>query len=267
MTRNPEIHVVTTISTCKVKKTPRPQIARWRRVRFEMLPIFLQARNSSLRMPRKVSTPFLENLTLLEFIIVRLRERGASRIFILTSSEEEDDEIEALGEKHGVTVFRGNLNDVQQRFIDATAFFDIHTFARVTADNPFVDYRLIEQAFLSHLENSANYTSSKFNRTFPIGIEIEIVDTQALLLARQAQQSPEASEHVTPFLYSPAANRLDSVRVQEFCRNSDVLSRQSVTVDTLLEFRRAAMTAKKLGPKASSASWEELVRIQLDLNS
>lgn len=228
------------------------------------LPVLIQVRNASHRLPRKASRSFIWGLTLLDFVIERLRSRGAEDVFVLTSTSSEDDVIEEISAARDVEIFRGSLYDVQHRFIEAAEHFNLDIFARATADNPFVDYRVLQQAWKLHCEYRAGYTSSKLNTTFPIGIETEIVDSSALIQARKISKSAHDREHVTPYLYSsPEYGLGGGIQVQDFSRTRDHLSDLSLTVDTYEQFSVASDLASLNGVSGLQKNWEKLLEIQI----
>lgn len=223
------------------------------------IPFLLQVRTGSRRLPGKALKVFFDGMSLLEYAIERLYSRGAENIFVLTSTLPEDDAIEEICLSKRVPVFRGDLSDVQSRFINGARHFRANTFARATADNPFVDARLVQQAWQLHEEHGADYTSSKLNTTFPDGIETEIVNLDALIEVRELDRDEYCREHVTPYFYRSNQSGLRFLRVQDFSRNPDELSEGSLTIDTSSEFARLTNLARRIGHDGMKRGWEEIL--------
>ena len=76
----------------------------------------LQARVSSSRLPGKVLKPILGEPMLARQLERAKRSQRMDALVVATSDRAEDDPIQTLCEKQGVACFRGNLNDVLDRF-------------------------------------------------------------------------------------------------------------------------------------------------------
>jgi spore coat polysaccharide biosynthesis protein SpsF len=179
-----------------------------------MILAVLQARMSSTRLPGKVMRP-LAGEPMIGRQIERLR-RAASldRLVVATSTGAEDDPLAAYCEGLGAPVFRGPLDDVLGRFAAAAeAFGPAEAVVRLTADCPLADPEVVDEVVRTHLASGADYTSNVLpNRTFPKGLDVEAVRTEALLSAAREAADPYEREHVTPFLYRrPERFRIASV--------------------------------------------------------
>ena len=110
------------------------------------IPILIQARQSSSRLPSKVMTPFCGDMKMIEFQYLRLREKFEN-VTVATSKDKSDDEMcEYLSDK-GINYYRGSLNNVMQRLIDCydmNACSSDEWFVRVGGDDPLVSTEGIE---------------------------------------------------------------------------------------------------------------------------
>ena len=98
---------------------------------------------------------------------------------------------------------------------------------RLTADCPLADPVLVEAVLARHLDRGADYTSNVFPRTFPRGLDCEVMTAAALRTAHAEATDPAEREHVTPFLYRrPERFALANMR------NDVPLGREGWTVDT-----------------------------------
>ena len=101
--------------------------------------VIVAARMSSNRLPGKATKELL-GIPMLSFLFKRLKSGDAEyEIILATSENEEDDVLEDLAVAEGVSVYRGDLNNVVQRYIRAANNNNIETVVRVTADCPFAD--------------------------------------------------------------------------------------------------------------------------------
>ncbi len=174
----------------------------------------LQARMSSSRLPGKVLAPIL-GVPMIGRQVERLRRsRRIDRLTVATSVHPSDDDLAAWCEGAGLSVFRGPLDDVLDRFCGVlTDFPQTSTVVRLTADCPLADWTVIDQVIAHHAASGADYTNNTTpERTFPHGLDAEAVRPDALRAAWTEAKDPYEREHVTPFIYRrPDRFRLASV--------------------------------------------------------
>ena len=104
------------------------------------LGIIIQARTGSTRLPSKMILPFYGNDGILSILLSRLTLcKLADSIIVETSSLSPDDAICYLVREHRVKCFRGDENEVLDRFIQAARYYGISKIIRFCADNPFLD--------------------------------------------------------------------------------------------------------------------------------
>lgn len=163
----------------------------------------IQARMSSTRLPGKVLKE-LSGRPILYHIIQRIKSvKSIDKIIIATSQKQSDDPIEQFANAQGVACFRGNENDVLERFFNAAQTFGAgegDLIIRLTADNPFVDPGVCEELLSYYRENSFSYVTTD---GYPLGVGTEIFSFCALRDAYLNAQEPYEREHVTPFMYHP----------------------------------------------------------------
>ena len=133
-----------------------------------------------------------------EAVLMRSEHLAAAR---LTSSEANLvlDALAAVVEGVGLRVHRGPLRDVLARFIGA---LDAHGPAdhvvRLTGDCPLADPAVIDATIDHVLAAGADYGSNTPpHRTFPKGLDVEVMTAGALRAAAARAASPEEYEHVT----------------------------------------------------------------------
>ncbi len=163
-----------------------------------MILAILQARMSSSRLPGKVLMP-LAGAPMIVRQLERLRRSSRiDRIVVATSTGQEDDAIEAAVSQQGIAVHRGPLNDVLARFLGALEAHPAEHVVRLTADCPFADPRVIDDTIALHLAAGGDYASNTPpHRTFPKGLDVEVMTADALRRAGALANSPEEREHVT----------------------------------------------------------------------
>lgn len=158
---------------------------------------------SSSRLPGKVLAPILGQPMIARQIERLARSRCIDRIVLATSAEPSDDPLAETVSALGVIVVRGPLQDVLGRFLMALDQIpDAELVLRLTGDCPLADWRVID-ALIAHLEASgADYANMAMPRTFPHGLDAEVMRPAALRRAGAEATSAHDREHVTPYIYS-----------------------------------------------------------------
>ena len=190
--------------------------------------VFLQARSSSKRFPRKVLYE-LDGTPMIIFQINRiLATRSVSQLLVVTSNEESDDELCKTLERRGINFFRGSLSDVNFRFREALNFLNINQgyVMRLTADCPLVCPEILDLGIKKAAENSWDYFSNTVQRTFPDGLDFEIFNVKSYLSQPNNQLSDHDREHVTSYFY----NRRDEYLIGQLVSSVD-FSDIRLTVD------------------------------------
>ena len=166
-----------------------------------MIVAILQARMTSSRLPGKVMKPIL-GMPMIGRHIERLsRCDSLDRIVCSTSKDPSDDGLATYGEGLGVRVFRGSLDDVLGRFQGAATVYGAEHVVRLTADCPLADPTVIDACVWRHIETGADYTSNTLERSYPDGLDVEVMTAAALRTMSAEARDPYEREHVTPFLY------------------------------------------------------------------
>ncbi|AYV45007.1 flagellin modification protein FlmC [Caulobacter flavus] len=168
-----------------------------------MIVAVLQARMSSTRLPGKVLADVAGAPMILRQVERLRRAASIERLIAATSDQASDDALARALEAAGVEVFRGSLDDVLGRFAGAVAGLEEDDqMLRLTADCPLADPRLIEALIARHLASGADYSATTLpHRTYPIGLDAEILSVGLLRLMAREATDPYEREHVTPFVY------------------------------------------------------------------
>jgi len=179
----------------------------------------LQARMSSRRLPGKVLAPVL-GLPMMQRQIERIRfSTTIDRLVVATSTMDEDDAIATLCNSVGQPCFRGPLDDVLGRFVGALdRFGPADHVVRLTADCPLIDWNVIDLCVLEHVASAADCTSNAIERSFPDGLDVEVIRASALRAAAAAAQDRESREHVTPFIYAHP----ETFRIRHITQSEDL---------------------------------------------
>ncbi len=199
----------------------------------------IQARAGSTRLPGKVLAP-IGGRPMLELLLHRVASLAVDSLVVATTVYDRDDAVAEIAERCGVPVVRGPEHDVLARFVQALDAHPASTVVRLTADCPLTDPRIVEAVIARHHERGAAYTSNVLPRTFPKGLDVEVVHADALRAANDEATDTREREHVTPFVYRrPERFELANLR------SGRRLGNERWTVDTAddLEWVRRAFDA------------------------
>lgn len=198
--------------------------------------LVVQARMGSTRLPGKVLAD-IAGRPLLAFLLERLAPLPWDRV-VATSELAHDDAVATTATAAGAAVIRGPEQDVLARFGRVIEEYAPDLVVRLTADCPLADPALITMAVERQEVTGADYVSNTVVRTFPDGLDLEVVRAPALLEAVVEATDPFDREHVTPFVY-----RHPERFSHEVLRNEVDLSAERWTVDTAddLEFVRSVV--------------------------
>jgi spore coat polysaccharide biosynthesis protein SpsF len=157
----------------------------------------IQARYSSERLPGKM----LKNISgkpLIFHIVQRMRQsKMIDKVILATSTEGSDDILEETAMELQVNCFRGSLNDVMDRFVQAGKEFHAKNIVRICGDNPLIDPLYIDKMVKCHLREKADYTNCCTE--IPIGTAGEVVSFERLEAINRQSLDRCYREHVTTY--------------------------------------------------------------------
>jgi spore coat polysaccharide biosynthesis protein SpsF len=164
--------------------------------------VIVQARMGSTRLPGKVLMD-LEGRPMLERQLKRLAlARTPDVIAVATTTDPHDQPIVDLAVRLGVPFTRGSEDDVLDRYVQAAAEHAAEVVVRVTADCPLIDPPVLDKCVDALLADpTLDYASNTVTRTYPRGLDVEVLTRAVLEVAgREATRSADR-EHVTRFIW------------------------------------------------------------------
>lgn len=217
----------------------------------------VQARAGSTRLPGKVLAD-LGGQPMLDFLLARLEPlRAYAPVVVATSTEARDDAVAEVALQAGVAVTRGPEADVLARFLVALGQHPADHVIRLTADCPLTDPGLVAAVVHRHLATGADYTSNVLPRTFPKGLDVEVVRAGVLRTAGAEALDPAEREHVTPFVY----RRPERFRLANLA-HGEPLGAQRWTVDTPADLETVRTIVAQVGmARARRMRWEEILSV------
>ena len=192
---------------------------------------------------------------MLAFMLARLESVRCDDLVVATSTDGRDDAVAEVAADAGVSVVRGSESDVLARFVAALDAHPADVVVRLTADCPLIDPEVVNEAIAVRAATGADYVSNTLVRTFPDGLDVEVLTADALRAAAAEAVDPVEREHVTPFVYRrPERFRLAAVVGPE------PLGHLRWTVDTADDLDRIRTIVAALGDPLT-AGWREIVAV------
>ena len=206
-----------------------------------MITAIIQARLNSSRLNKKILLK-IENKNLLEHLFSQLSySTHIDKKIIATTINKIDDEIENFAKLQNITFFRGNPLNVLDRYYRCAKFFNLETIVRISGDAPLIDPSIVDKTIEYYKKNNFDYVSNFFNRSYPIGTEIEIFSFKTLEKCWMNAKKSSEKEHVTPFIYNhPELFKIGHI---EYKKN---ISHLHWTVDQIEDFKFIELIFKKI---------------------
>lgn len=162
----------------------------------------IQARVGSQRLPGKTLADVCGH-PLLWYVVQRTKlARLVDQVVVATPDTAEDMAIHAACDEWGVTCVAGPGPDVLKRLALIAELWQPDLIVRITADCPLIDPDVID-ATIEQLRDKATWASNIQPRTWPDGLDVEVVTRLGLQLLDRLTDDPRDREHVTPLLYQP----------------------------------------------------------------
>jgi len=213
---------------------------------------------TSTRLPGKVLKPLMGK-PMLWHQINRLKACPLiDEIVIATTENSTDDPIIDFGRKIQMRVVRGSEKDVLSRYNKAAKMTAAEIVVRITSDCPLIDPDIVGRVILHLRENPEkfDYVSNTVRRTYPRGLDTEVMWRDVFdRMVRMAQSEP-AHEHVTWFIHQeqPSLFRLGNIVDNE--DNSDL----RWTVDTPQDFEMVKAVYETLHLDTHQVKYRDLVK-------
>ncbi len=165
----------------------------------------IQARTGAIRLPNKVMADIFGK-TMIERVVTRVQRAKLDTVVIATTRNPMDDAIASMCNHKGWACFRGDEEDVLDRFYWASVVYDADVIVRICCDCPLIDWEIINYAIDWYNHISVDYVSNKIPPSWPLGLDVEVIRFSAL---KQAwEEDTKYREHVTPYIYKSGKFKL-----------------------------------------------------------
>ena len=205
----------------------------------------IQARMSSSRLPGKVLKK-VQDKTLIEILIHRLLlSKKIDKIIAAISLSKSDDILARHLDEKGCQYFRGDEQNVLDRYFKAAIQTNASTIVRITGDCPLIDPVIVDNTIEKFFEKKVDYCSNNNPPTFPDGLDVEVFSFNAIKKAHKEAVDLHDLEHVTPYIISnPNFKKFNYI-------NKEDLSHERWTVDDGNDFIVVENIIKNFSPNLS----------------
>ena len=224
-----------------------------------MTGIIILCRYNSTRLPGKILRK-LKGKPILQYIVERLESAGLKdNLVVCTSSQPSDDPIAAFCIENALRCFRGDLDDVAQRFLDCALEYNFTYAVRINGDNLFLDPTLIKKMSIKAETENVNFLSNVKGRTYPKGISVEIVKTSFYRNCFD-RFSPSDHEHVMTYFYRVEAPGM------EFVFNPEPAEKElDFAIDTEDDLTRAEKILNKMTKNHTEYNFKEIIKLSEEI--
>jgi spore coat polysaccharide biosynthesis protein SpsF len=200
----------------------------------------VQARIGSTRLPGKVLRPLAGKPMVLHVLERAAAIQGVDEVVAAIPELVEDDTLAEVVARSGYRVIRGSAGDVLSRYVAAARSASAKAVVRVTADCPLLSPRVSTRVLRAFV--GCDYASNTLVRTYPRGLDTEVMSVDAMQCADREATEPSEREHVTPFIW----RRPDRFRLRHVIGSPD-RSSMRWTVDTPEDMAFATAIFNELG--------------------
>lgn len=157
---------------------------------------------TSSRLPGKVLMEALPGISMLEYMIERVRKsKLVDEIVVATTINDTDDPIVELCKNLKIKYYRGSENDVLLRVLNAHKYFQSDIIVELTGDCPLIDPVLIDKTIDVYLNNNYDYVSNAHVRSYPDGFDVQVFSVDLLDEVSKLTNEPYDRENVSSYIY------------------------------------------------------------------
>lgn len=187
----------------------------------------------SERLPGKVIKKLCGIPSLVHIFNILKDCRKLDDFAVVTTVLAEDDIIEKICKENSVNVIRGSVHDVLDRFRIAAEILNPDRIIRVTGDDPLMDPEIIDHVIEEHCKGNFDYTSNIKERTYPRGMDTEVIEIEALKRCWRDSSDKDDHEHVTLYI----RRHPDLFSIQSVRKEGDALDDLRLCLDTEEDFK------------------------------
>jgi len=172
----------------------------------------IEARMTSSRLPGKVLMQAINGMSMLEFMIQRVKKSQLiDQIIVATTINSTDDPIFNMCQKLSINCYRGSEDDVLLRVLNAHKSVNSQIIVELTGDCPLIDPEIIDEVIDIYLNNNFDYVSNSHIRSFPDGVDVQVFSVDILKEISIKTKEPYDRENVSSYIYRSSEYSLKAI--------------------------------------------------------
>jgi spore coat polysaccharide biosynthesis protein SpsF len=209
----------------------------------------------STRLPGKVLAS-IDGQTMLARVVNRLqRATLINDLIVATTLKSADEPIVAESKRINVPIFRGSEEDVLDRYYQTAIYNNVDSVVRITSDCPLIDPEEIDKVVREFLSKKPDYASNCLERSYPRGLDTEVMTMETLAKAWQEAHMYYQRAHVTAYIYqNPRLFKLCSIKADGDYSN------HRWTVDTPEDLRFIRAIYQRLD-QGVAFGWKDVMKV------
>jgi spore coat polysaccharide biosynthesis protein SpsF len=213
-----------------------------------------QARLGSTRLAGKILKE-VGGRTMLSRHIERIqRSELIDQLIVATTISPLDNVLESILKEMGIACFRGDENNVLDRFYQAALSYNPDYVVRLTSDCPLIDPTVIDSVIAFALKTGCDYVSNTLEPSFPDGQDVEIFTFPALTKAWKEAGLLSEKEHVTPYIWKNSSLKGGTLFTSANYKAERDFSSVRITLDEQSDLLVLQQLIQALG---DNAGWKE----------
>jgi len=163
----------------------------------------IQAHMGSTRLRGKVLLDLAGEPMLARVVSRTRRAKTLDEVVVATTVQPADEASVRLCSERGWFCFRGSEEDVLDRYYRAAVAYKVDVVVRITSDCPLIEPEVVDRVVREFLERQpeVDYACNTLpRRTFPRGLDTEVMRFDVLEQAWRKDDNPAWREHVTPYI-------------------------------------------------------------------
>lgn len=155
------------------------------------------ARSGSSRLPNK---HFLNvcGKPILYQLVKRLKKiKKIEKIILATTYDKSDFKFIKFSKKYKINIYRGHKTNCLHRVFIAAKLHKLKTIIFITGDCPIIDIEITKKLLDIYFEKKADYVGNTFVRSYPDGMDVQVLSFSLLKKNYQNTHSLLEKEHVT----------------------------------------------------------------------
>ena len=217
---------------------------------------------SSTRLPGKVMME-IGGKPSLGYMINRVKQsKKIDDIVIATTTNEADTKIvEYAKTLEGIHCTRGSESDVMGRVIKAGEEYEADIIVELTGDCPLIDPNIIDKAINLFLDNDVEYVSNVDIRSYPDGMDVQVMKLSTLIDSYKNTESALEREHVT---LNIRKNKNKYRRIDMIAEKEVFWPNLGLTLDEREDLQFLRLIVGRLGKRGEIATCQDIVNLLLE---